>query len=294
MNTADYTIKEYTDNTKVVMTKNGELHGWLHPEDNISKQAVRKLVLEGSGYTDITPVASNYYVFFAKKDGKSVVVKFVEYCSSSLAENYNAKSIHEFSKYVKNSFRYYPLLEEGIVVTESYPGYTVLSLSLLTNTDIQTKAKLMLSLATQLSCLHKANFAHRDIKPDNILVNAELTIAVFIDFGASSYLEKTNETNKERKSHNKMEIPVRDCDVCAFFEKEKCDVQQKLSFLHKMPIGTNGYMDPWYISIDKADQETDDESYLKRNQKGDIWSLACVFYQIVYGRLPFSSDQANS
>ncbi|KAM0746893.1 hypothetical protein T439DRAFT_383547 [Meredithblackwellia eburnea MCA 4105] len=105
-----------------------------------------------------------------------------------------------------------------------------------------------------LEYLHARDVVHRDIKPDNILLDAEGTIK-FVDFGAAKVLAKNSKSIAGRSR-----IAVDGADANSL-------------------TGT-----PMYLSPETVKGE-------RRGKKGamDVWSLGCVILECATGRRPWSN-----
>lgn len=101
-----------------------------------------------------------------------------------------------------------------------------------------------------LNYIHTKGFAHRDIKPDNILITQDGTVK-YIDFGLSCYTS--------------------------------CKIDEECINTCDKAVGTLVYMSPEYIANTQ-------ENSLKGTQANDIWSLAIVFYNLANGinKFPFA------
>ena len=103
---------------------------------------------------------------------------------------------------------------------------------------------IMMQLALGLKQIHKAGYAHRDIKLSNIMINKYNNIK-YIDFGISC---------------------IEECKL------EECD-----NYCSNPGIrGTPGYIAPEILK-----NKTSGDLY--DSQKADIWSLSIVFYKLIYG-----------
>jgi len=111
--------------------------------------------------------------------------------------------------------------------------------------------KVCLNLATALNHLHQMKFAHRDIKPQNLLVDLQTLQIKYIDFGSSC-----------------QEIEYGPSCTLACAE------------VAKLSLGTPGYFAPeqgWAIQPTAP-------------FKCDIWSLGIVFYNLLEGKTPWGDD----
>ncbi|KAH0590289.1 hypothetical protein H2248_000451 [Termitomyces sp. 'cryptogamus'] len=118
-----------------------------------------------------------------------------------------------------------------------------------------------------LAYLHKEGVIHRDIKPDNILLD-HLGVIKFVDFGAAKILVKNQKTMQRSRR-----VP----------DASPSQNNAQPSFnglaMNNSLTGTPMYMSPEIIKNDK------------RGRKGamDIWALGCVVLECATGKKPWSN-----
>ncbi|MDO4741053.1 MAG: protein kinase, partial [Eubacteriales bacterium] len=99
---------------------------------------------------------------------------------------------------------------------------------------------------------HKNHIVHRDIKPQNIMVNADYIVKV-TDFGIA------RATNSDRTP---VDVPM--------MEQERPQAKNVLGSVH-------------YFSPEQASGQTADE-------KSDLYSVGVVLYEMLTGKVPFDGD----
>ncbi|KAG6891390.1 hypothetical protein C0992_007613 [Termitomyces sp. T32_za158] len=117
-----------------------------------------------------------------------------------------------------------------------------------------------------LAYLHKEGVIHRDIKPDNILLD-HLGVIKFVDFGAAKILAKNQKTMQRSRR-----IPDASPSPNGHPSFNGLAMNNSLT-------GTPMYMSPEIIKNDK------------RGRKGamDIWALGCVVLECATGKKPWSN-----
>lgn len=113
---------------------------------------------------------------------------------------------------------------------------------------------IMYSIIKALKCIHDNEFAHKDIKPENIIITNDAEIKI-IDFGFSC-----SKTCKWPKCKN----------LC-----------------YNDPIGTPLYLPPEYYTGKYF-------TGLPASQKHDVWSLGITFYELANGLNKFPYPNANN
>ncbi|KAH8676243.1 hypothetical protein BX600DRAFT_197525 [Xylariales sp. PMI_506] len=116
--------------------------------------------------------------------------------------------------------------------------------------DEQVTMVYALQLLEGLAYLHESGIAHRDIKPDNILLDHNGVIK-YVDFGAAKVIARQGQT----LVRNTTTVPNRSM------------------------TGTPMYMSPEVIKGDNPGKAG----------AADIWSLGCVILEMVTGRRPWSN-----
>src|SRR5712675_264861 len=112
---------------------------------------------------------------------------------------------------------------------------------------------LAVPLADAVAAAHRAGVVHRDLKPDNVVVNADGRVKI-LDFGLAKFDEA------QRPSSEGSALPTR-------------HLTQEGQIL-----GTVAYMSPEQVEGKSLDQRT------------DIFSLGVVLYEMATGRRPFQGE----
>lgn len=115
--------------------------------------------------------------------------------------------------------------------------------------DVKSKDKieLLIHLCDVISYLHSQKVIHRDIKPNNILIEDGTNQVYLIDFGVSKICKHTH----------------------TFTEND---------------MGTTRYMPPENYQFDI---ETKDEKFIQITRKFDVWSLGCLIFQVLTMETPW-------
>ncbi len=114
-----------------------------------------------------------------------------------------------------------------------------------------------IQILNSIKYLHSLNIAHRDIKPDNIIITKDKKKVKLIDFGSSCELK---ELNYEKE----------------YEEIKKKEKNAKKTF--KFFIGTPGFISPECIHNKFSDK------------RSDYYSLGCLLYNLLIGFTPFLGE----
>lgn len=136
-----------------------------------------------------------------------------------------------------------------------------LSLTQVRSLKPESAYKYVRSISSCLEILHSLGIVHHDLKPANFIFNEKSDKGVLIDFGLSSFdLELLK---RGRGFENLDAVQIR-CVECMMGDHHS-----------KKFGGTRIYMAPEKIFEMK-----------KVGTAGDVWSLGCIFLEVLSGRLP--------
>jgi predicted ATPase len=125
--------------------------------------------------------------------------------------------------------------------------------------EISQVLDLASQVASALAAAHSAGVAHRDIKPDNIMIRGDGFVKV-LDFGLAKLGEKATE-----EQNVNLDAATKPLEVTS----------------PGLVIGTLKYMSPEQARGLEVDART------------DIWSLGVVIYEMLAGRVPFDGPTAS-
>jgi len=168
----------------------------------------------------------------------------------------------------------------------------------------ETEAALYLAeMVMAVSHLHQMNFIHRDLKPDNFLIDSRGHLKL-ADFGLSkaSAQQIVTITDFEKKKNRLSLLPGQNCDKLT--ETNLRSRFRSSSFLNgkgsasrttrprpvsqrqmagKSVVGSPDYMSPEVT----AGLNSENNSY---GNEVDWWSLGCVFFEMIIGTTPFEGN----
>ena len=154
------------------------------------------------------------------------------------------------------------------LVMEYLPGGDLMTI--LINRDILPEKEARIYLAEcilAVESIHNLNYIHRDIKPDNILIDKTGHIKL-ADFGLCKctdiYLDNPYE-NLTKLEEDKLQYPIK-----------RYQRSRKLAF---STVGTPDYIAPEVFGRGGYDE------------KVDWWSLGVIFFEMVVGYPPFYSEE---
>lgn len=151
-------------------------------------------------------------------------------------------------------------------------------MTLLMRKDILTEEESRFYIAEtilSIESVHKVNFIHRDLKPDNILIDKDGHIKL-TDFGLCKHAEirpsRMTEINTKDLSFN--------------FNQLKSALDKKLGYKRTRQLAFSTVGTPDYIAPEVFGQYGYDETV-------DWWSVGCILFEMLVGYPPFFSDEPS-
>lgn len=197
--------------------------------------------------------------------GRRVAIKFLQFNHPELTRRFivearatarctheNIVVIHEVGEHAGSPF----------MVLEYVEGHTLSSQRDSTPLPVTRTAEVIVSVVRALARAHDEGIAHRDLKPDNILISHSGTVKV-LDFGIAKLLEDTSAASAAGP------VSVRREGSSSSFVQDA----QKTGL-----VGTMAYMSPeqWVFGGD-VDHRT------------DIWAVGIILYEMLTGQNPLEA-----
>ena len=165
------------------------------------------------------------------------------------------------------------------LIMEYLPGGDLMSLLIKEDIFSEETTRFYLSeLILAIDFVHSLDFIHRDIKPDNVLIDRDGHLKL-TDFGLATGLHKTHEseywssTIKENRVVEKVSL-LSSKQKAASWKKNR----RQMAF---STVGTPDYIAPEVFT---------GKGYGKQC---DLWSLGAIMFECLCGFAPFCSDSAQ-
>ena len=132
-------------------------------------------------------------------DGRSIIIKTFALEHPPARDLAKLRQEFEFAREISAEVAVQPIeLIDGLdgkpaLILEDFGGQSLKQLLGSKRITTQSFMKIAPILASHLACVHAAGIIHKDIKPQNILVNPKTNALRLIDFGISSRIETKNQ-----------------------------------------------------------------------------------------------------
>jgi len=169
--------------------------------------------------------------------------------------------------------------ENLYLVMEFLPGGDVMTLLMKKDTLSEEATRFYIAeTALAIETIHKLGFIHRDIKPDNLLLDARGHVKLS-DFGLCTGLQKSHRTDYYR---DLSQVKSSDFSSNPMDSKRRAETwKSKRRALAYSTVGTPDYIAP---EVFQTDRKT---GY---SESCDWWSLGVIMFEMLIGYPPFCSE----
>ncbi len=196
------------------------------------------------------------------------------------------------SKWVVSLYYSFQDAQNLYLIMEFLPGGDLMSMLIRFQVFSEDMTRFyMAECILAIEAIHKLGFIHRDIKPDNILIDSKGHIKL-TDFGLSTgYHKTTNDPNYYKKIMDNGPMPKaveRNSFIAGgsialtLSNRDKIQTWRKSRRLKAYStVGTSDYIAPEILTQQGYSQEC------------DWWSLGAIMYECLVGWAPFCSETAR-
>ena len=198
-------------------------------------------------------------------DDESRRARFITEARTAAAVTHpNIATIHEIGEDGGRTF----------IAMELVQGRTLRSLVRKQPLELKEAVRIATEIASGLAAAHKARIAHRDLKPDNILLTSEGHVKI-LDFGLARLLDSQLEAIESS------EASISATDDADLDETQAMTVASDSGDGKDKVLGTPAYMSP------------EQARGLDLDYRTDLFSFGCTFYEMLTGRPPFKGSNST-
>ena len=153
---------------------------------------------------------------------------------------------------------------------------------------------ILYNIICSLKYLHSANILHRDIKPDNLLVDSTCTIT-FADFGLSRALNESDDEKILGLSRTAKKMRKNTINIKSDNSEDRHSYKSRMSTIlinsrsqRKERSLSDHMCSRWYRAPEIILMEK------KYDQGIDMWPIGCILEELIYCSEPYVKDLSDS